>query len=134
MVVHNIYLIYNNKISIYDTINDTLTEYVDLTVPQGPTAKINTLSFYLFGNPMSKITLAIPLSSNTLQLQLDNVKNLFPLINTDIVYVQIGIVGAAKGNANGVAEEIDTYVNDGVNWVNVNTDDIIFAESDEEAE
>ena len=122
----NIYLIYNNKISIYDTINDTLTEYADLTVPQGPTAKINTLSFYLFGNPMSKITLAIPLSSNTLQLQLDNVKNLFPLINTDIVYVQIGIVGAAKGNANGVAEEIDTYVNDGVNWVNVNTDDIIF--------
>lgn len=52
----------------------------------------------------------VSLAEGALQLISTSTKNLFPLINTETVKVETGVVCAFKGNANGVGEAVETAI------------------------
>lgn len=121
-----IYLSGGNKTSQivyrYDTVNDTI-EQVNVTLEHARTACatfFNGTELYLLGSNaiVDKLQIDVPLSSTKLKIISDWLNNQFAVINGSSK-VMIGVNKAFKGDENNKAKEVTAYVNDGVNWHNL---------------
>ena len=65
-----------------------------------------------------KLPTDILLDTNTLQIQSAS-SNKFNLINTDTAQVEIGVNKVYKGNADGIAEEVEASLHNGTSWVTI---------------
>jgi N-acetylneuraminic acid mutarotase len=59
------------------------------------------------------------LSSDTLQIVPTPDKNIFNLINTDNMQVEIGVMSVLKGNADGIGEQVEAALHNGTSWVTI---------------
>ena len=106
----------------YDTVNDTI-EQVNVTLEHARTACatfFNGTELYLLGSNaiVDKLQIDVPLSSTKLKIISDWLNNQFAVINGSSK-VMIGVNKAFKGDENNKAKEVTAYVNDGVNWHNL---------------
>ena len=121
-----IYLSGGNKTSRivyrYDTVNDTI-EQVNVTLEHARATCatfFNGTELYLLDSNaiVDKLQIDVPLSSKKLKIISDWLNNQFAVINGSSK-VMIGVNKAFKGDENNKAKEVTAYVNDGVNWHNL---------------
>ena len=106
----------------YDTVNDTI-EQVNVTLEHARTlcaTFFNGTELYLLGSNaiIDKLQIDVPLSSTKLKIISDWLNNQFAVVNGSSK-VMIGVNKAFKGDENNKAKEVTAYVNDGVNWHNL---------------
>ena len=123
---------YLSTINVFDTTTNTITT-LSTTLPKAATgiasAAVGT-KIYLFGGngdsylkTINQFVVSVDLTSGNI-LVVTNTVDLFNLISTDAVSLEVGIENIYKGNTDNQAELCDAYLHDGTNWVNVNTGEI----------
>ena len=121
-----------STINVFDTTTNTITT-LSTTLPTAATgiasAAVGT-KIYLFGGngdsylkTINQFVVSVDLTSGNI-LVVTNTVDLFNLISTDAVSLEVGIENIYKGNTDNQAELCDAYLHDGTNWVNVNTGEI----------
>ena len=125
---------YKDLIQVFDTINNTI-QTLSTTLPMEmcfiAAAAVGT-KIYLFGgvadggrlNTIYQFTDEVPLASNDIIVTQKDYSLTFTLLKPP-TEVELGCKNVYKGNQS-LAKFIDAYVYDGVNWVNVNTNDVTF--------
>ena len=132
-----------NDIVRYDVINDTFERLgVSLLgVKRNHFSILVDNRAYIFGgdtkdgftrpNQIDYFDLQYPLTQNNAIITTNtiNTDNSLPLINTDKLKLNSNISSAYLGNANNLAEKVNTYYWDGSKWVGINCADYVESES-----
>ncbi len=125
---------YLDTIQVFDTINNTiqsssakLLKAADSIAAAAVADKIYLFGGYGFSGKINKIyqfTDEVPLSSDNIVVTQKDYSLTFTLLKPP-TEVKLGCKNVYKGDRS-LAKFIDAYVYDGVNWVNVNTNDVTF--------
>ena len=122
----------SDSIYLFDCNSETLT-LLDVTLPEKKSmAYVGVLdnSVWLLGgisgwfdesNKTILFTLgmSVVLDADTVQIQSTPDKNIFNLINTDNMQVEIGVMSVLKGNADGIGEQVEAALHNGTSWVTI---------------
>ena len=125
---------YTDMIQVFDTTNDTI-QTLSTKLPikaTGMAAAAVGTKIYLFGghgeygnfDKIYQFTDEVPLASNDIIVTQKDYSLTFTLLKPP-TEVELGCKNVYKGDQS-LAKFIDAYVYDGVNWVNVNTNDVTF--------
>ena len=125
---------YEDIIQVFDTTNNTI-QTLSMTLPissRGIAAAAVGTKIYLFGgdseggwlNTIYQFTTEVPLSSDNIVVTQKDYSLTFTLLKSP-TEVELGCKNVYKGDQS-LAKLIDAYLYDGVNWVNVNTNDVTF--------
>ena len=125
---------YLDTIQVFDTINNTIQSSSEklLEAADSIAAAAVADKIYLFGgynehgkiNKIYQFTDEVPLSSDNIVVTQKDYSLTFTLLKPP-TEVELGCKNVYKGDQS-LAKFIDAYVYDGVNWVNVNTNDVTF--------
>lgn len=118
-----------NTINVFDTNTESITT-LGTTLPIGASsiasAAVGT-KVYLFGggtssgalNTINKFIVKFPLQTNTLHIQSTTAENIFTMIDTGNIAMQIGVKEAYIGNSEGYAEKVEAALYKDGAWTNI---------------
>lgn len=113
-----------DTICVFDAGDGSLTT-LDLKLPVAGNG-ISALSFgsriYLFGGAASTINVfsaSVPLAPGAMVLQYASGGSLFPIINSDALTIEVGVVSAHIGDASGAAQPVDVFAYKNGAWATV---------------
>jgi hypothetical protein len=115
-----------NTINVFDTETNTITT-LNVTLPTGTYSvgsAVIGMAIYLFGgagvlNTIHKFTAVFPLQSGLLHIQSTTAENLFTMIDTGNITVQMGVKEAYIGNSDGYAEKVEAALYRNGGWTNI---------------